>query len=90
MKVSELEYRRVTLEEAGAAAKEIIARVENAQSIDDVLAARIDYLKLMTEFSTANSLAYMRYTINTAGREHLVVVEHERVDAEAPDRKSVV
>lgn len=66
MKVSELEYRRVTLEEAGAAAKEIIARVENAQSIDDVLAARIDYLKLMTEFSTANSLAYMRYTINTA------------------------
>lgn len=66
MKVSELEYRRVTVEEVGAAAKEIIAQVQNAQRADDALAARERYLKLMTEFSTANSLAYMRYTINTA------------------------
>lgn len=66
MKVSELEYRRVTVEEVGAAAKEILAQVQNAQRIDAVLAARDRYLKLMTEFSTANSLAYMRYTINTA------------------------
>ena len=66
MKVSELEYRRVTAEEIGAAAKEIITQVRNAQSVDAVLAAREAYLKLMTEFSTANSLAYMRYTINTA------------------------
>lgn len=66
MKVSELEYRRVTVEEVGAAAKEIIAQVQNAQRVDGVLAARERYLKLMTEFSTANSLAYMRYTINTA------------------------
>ena len=40
MKVSELEYRRVTAEEIGAAAKEIITQVRNAQSIDAVFAAR--------------------------------------------------
>ena len=66
MKVSELPYRRATLEEARSGMEEIISRVKNAGSVQDVLDAREDYLKLMVELSTARALASMRYTINTA------------------------
>ena len=65
MKVPELPYRRVTLEEVAAVMEDVIPRIQNATSIEEILKAREDYLKINLEFSTNASLASMRYTINT-------------------------
>jgi M3 family oligoendopeptidase len=65
MKVNELPYRRVTLEEVKAGAEEVLAMIQNATCADDVLAAREKYNKLSKDYATAGSLAYMRYSINT-------------------------
>ena len=82
MKVSELPYRRVTLEEVSAAMDDIIARIKNASSADEILAAREDYLKIYLEYSTNYSLAYMRYTINTA--DEFYVAENDYYDEVGP------
>lgn len=82
MKVSELPYRRVTLEEVSAAMDDIIARIKNASNADEILAAREDYLKIYLEYSTNYSLAYMRYTINTA--DEFYVAENDYYDEVGP------
>ncbi len=66
MKVSELPYRRMTIEEYEAAAKKNIADVRSAASVEEILRARDEQNRLSRHFSTVASLAYMRYTINTA------------------------
>lgn len=71
MKVSELPYRRVTLEEVESIMKEVIAKIKNASSADEVLAAREEYLKLYEDLFTNNSLSHMRYTINTVDEFYL-------------------
>ena len=65
MKVSELPYRRVTREEMAKGLQRVIERIKAAQSVEEILAARAEYLSLTTEYATAQSLSYMRYTINT-------------------------
>ena len=50
MKVSELPYRRVTIEEVTAVMEDVIARIKNAGSADEILAAREDEQKLMLEY----------------------------------------
>ena len=65
MKVSELEYRRVTIEEMKTAVDAIVSQIENANSVEDVLDARKAYNDLMVEYGTMTALSYMRYTINT-------------------------
>ena len=65
MKVSELPYSRVTLEEVTSVMEDVIARVKNAQNADEIMAAHEDYLPLMIKFQTNTALSYMRYTINT-------------------------
>lgn len=71
MKVSELKYERVTLEAVSEKAQEIILKVKNARSVNDVLEARKEFVALSKEFETAYSLSYMRYTINTADEFYL-------------------
>ena len=65
MKVSKLPYRRVTIEEVNSVMEDVIARIRNAASADEILAAREDEQKLMLEYQTNTALAYMRYSINT-------------------------
>ncbi len=65
MKVSELPYRRVTLEEVSALMEDVIARIRNAQSAGEILKAREDYLKAWLEYTTNYNLAYTRYSLNT-------------------------
>jgi M3 family oligoendopeptidase len=83
MKVSQLPYRRVTAEEFTAAADEAVGRVKNAKCAQDVLAAREDYLKMLSEFQTAEALSYMRYSINTADEFYLA--EKDYYDAAGPE-----
>jgi len=66
MKVNELPYNRIALETVHPALEAVIAKIKSAQSVDEVLAAREDYLKIMTDYTTGTALAYMRYSINTA------------------------
>ena len=82
MKVSQFPYRRVTLEEAKAVLEDVISRIENAKSVQEVLDARQDYLKLYVELDTSRSLAYMRYSINTADAYY--VAENDYYDEVNP------
>ena len=82
MKVCDLPYRRVTLEEVSAVMEDVIPRIKNAKSVEEILAAREDYLKTVLEFSTNASLASMRYTINTV--DEFYVAENEYYDEIGP------
>lgn len=65
MKVCDLPYQRVTIEYLTENVQQIVAQIEQAQCVEDVLAARKKYINLSKEYSTASALSYMRYTINT-------------------------
>ena len=82
MKVSELPYRRVTLEEVKAVMEDVIPRVRSANSVEEILAAREDYLKANLEYYTNTALAYMRYSINTA--DEFYVAENDYYDEIGP------
>ena len=82
MKVSELPYRRVTIEEVTAVMEDVIARIRNATSADEILAAREEEQKLMLEYQTNTALAYMRYSINTV--DEFYVAENEYYDEIGP------
>jgi oligoendopeptidase F len=82
MKVSELPYRRVTIEEVTSVMEEVIARIRNAASADEILAAREEEQKLMLEYQTNTALAYMRYSINTV--DEFYVAENEYYDEIGP------
>ena len=82
MKVSELPYRRVTIEEIAAVAEDVIPRIRNAKSVEEILKAREDYLKMVLEYSTNAALASMRYTINTV--DEFYVAENDYYDEIGP------
>ena len=65
MKVSQLPYSRVTVEEVTSVMEDMIARVRNAQNADEILAVHEEYRKLLLKFQTNTALSYMRYSINT-------------------------
>ena len=71
MKVSDIQYKRCTIEDFSAKAARILHVVKTAESVSQVLEARNEYVELIIEFTTASSLSYMRYTINTDGPEML-------------------
>ena len=87
MKVSELKYERVTIEQFRRVMDSVVSRIKNAGSPDEVLAAREDYLKIMTDFSTASSLSYMRYSINTA--DEFYSAEKDYYDEVSPVADSI-
>ena len=71
MKVSELNYERLTLETFAEEIQAIIAQVKNAASADEVMAARNRCNDLYIRLETAQALSYMRYSINTADEFYL-------------------
>ena len=82
MKVSELPYKRVTLEEVQAVMEDVIRRTREAKSVDEILAAREPYLSMYEKYSTAGSLSYMRYSINTV--DEFYVAEKDYYDEIGP------
>jgi len=76
MKVSELKYERVSLESVQGELENLLSQIKNAKSADEVLKARERLLEIKKEFDTANSLAYMRYTLNTVDEFYLKEVEY--------------
>ncbi|MGM9578356.1 MAG: M3 family oligoendopeptidase [Evtepia sp.] len=71
MKVSELKYERLSIEEFAAEIQKIIAQVKNASSAQEVLDARNRCNDLYIRLETAQALSYMRYSINTADEFYL-------------------
>ena len=65
MKVSEMPYQRITVEEFKAQAEKIIAKIKAAKSAEDLKVARDEYNKISEEIDTAASLANCRFTLNT-------------------------
>ena len=104
MKVSELEYKRLSLEEFAAEIQEIIAQVKGAASAQEVMAARNRCNDLYIRLETAQALSYMRYSINTADEFYLAekdyydeigpqaqnyLLEYTRAMLETPFRKEL-
>ena len=87
MKVTELPYSRVTVEQAREIIPDVIARIKNAASADEVLKAREDYLRFLLEYATNASLAYMRYSINTA--DEFYIAEQDYYDEIGPEVNSM-
>ena len=65
MKVSEMPYKRITVEEFKEQAEKIIAKIKAAKSAEDLKAARDEYNKISEDVDTAASLANCRFTLNT-------------------------
>ena len=65
MKVSEMPYKRITVEELKEQAEKIIAKIKAAKSAEDLKAARDEFNKISEEAETACSLANCRFTLNT-------------------------
>ncbi|MCF0123637.1 MAG: M3 family oligoendopeptidase [Ruminiclostridium sp.] len=86
MKVSELEYKRITLEEFSQEIRAIIAQVKDAASAAEVMAARERCNTLYIRLETAQALSYMRYSINTADEFYLA--EKDYYDEMGPQAQS--
>ncbi len=65
MKVSEIPYRRYPIEEAKAALEACTQKVKKANSEQEVLEARSEYLTVLKHFVTASALAEKGFTLNT-------------------------
>ncbi len=76
MKVSELPYRRVTLEEIKNVMEDVIARTRSAKSVEEVLEARGPFLDIYCEFKTSAALANMRYTINIVDEFYMAEMDY--------------
>ncbi len=87
MKVSELPYERVTIEELQEKIPQIVAKIRGAKTAEEVLAARSEYKALVWRFYTNASLASMRYTINTV--DEFYVAENEYYDEIGPQAQAL-
>lgn len=88
MKVSELKYQRLSIEEFTAEIKDIIHQVKHAASAQEVLEAREKYNALSIRLETAQALSYMRYSINTADEFYLA--EKDYYDETGPQAQSLM
>ena len=66
MKVSQIPYKRYTIEEGRAQFELFRTAAKNAKSGDGLINAREYAMKMMKDYSTAASLANCRFTLNTA------------------------
>lgn len=82
MKVSEIPYKRYTIEEAQKAFSRFRSAVEAAKNADEVIEARKLMLDILCEYSTAASLANCRFTLNT--RDPFYQAEMEYYDEKGP------
>ena len=65
MKVSEIVYKRYTIEEGKAAFEAFKVAVGEAKCADDVIAAREGFMEAMKLYSEAASLSHCRFTLDT-------------------------
>jgi len=66
MKVSEIRYERIGIDEICDSMERITAKVKEAAAPGVIIGAREEYVALLKRFLTASQLSYARYTQNTA------------------------
>lgn len=65
MKVSEIPYKRYTVEEAEKGFAAVNDKLDHAASVQDVLDAHAQAMDILTEYNTAAALSNCRFTLNT-------------------------
>ena len=83
MKVKDMPYEHLTIEEIREELQAILAEIQNAKCHNCVLRARERMLKLLLRYSSNASLCYIRYSCNTA--DEYYVKEHEYFDEIGPE-----
>ena len=78
MKVKDMPYEHLTIEEIREELQAVLAEIQNAKCHNCVLRARERMLKLLLRYSSNASLCYIRYSCNTA--DEYYVKEHEYFD----------
>jgi oligoendopeptidase, M3 family len=76
MKVQDMPYEHIPLEEMQTELRAVIDGVKAAGSVDEILALRDRYLKLMTRYGTASNLCYIRYSCNTADEYYVKEMDY--------------
>lgn len=87
MKVSQLPYERVLVEEVSQAYERETQNVKNARSAEEVLAARKRLMQETVKLNTADALAYMRWSCNT--RDAFYKAEKEYYENALPSLSGV-
>ncbi len=82
MKFSEMPYVRPDVDAVCAAYGSIAEQVKNAASAEEVFAAIAEYNDLSMEFSTMESLCYIRHTVNTT--DPFYAAEMDYLDEKGP------
>ena len=82
MKVSEMPYQRITVEEVKEQAEKIIEKIKAAKSVEDLKNSRDEFNKMNEEVDTAASLANCRFTLNT--RDEFYNAEMDYYDSAMP------
>ena len=88
MKVKDMPYEHLTIEEIRQEARAIIDEVKNAKCHNCVLRARDRMHKLMVRYQSNASLCYIRYSCNTA--DEYYVKEHEYFDEIGPEMQALL
>src|SRR5699024_2389170 len=79
---SEFSYKRIDLEEVKKKIREITEEVKQASSAEEQAAAIYRMNEVEKEISTADSLVYIRYTVNT--KDEFYAKEREYNDRISP------
>ena len=82
MKVRDIPYVRYDVLDLKKAYEDCIKAIKNASSAEEVLKVRKNFLKTSEEFSTASSLAYVRWSCNT--KDEFYKAEKEYYEQNAP------
>lgn len=82
MTVKELVYKRFTLERAEKAFASFKKATDSAKSADEIIKAREAFMEEMKDYSTAGSLANMRFTLDS--RDEFYKKEREFYDEISP------
>ncbi len=87
MKFSEMPYKRVTYEEIEIKAKELLDKINNAADVKQALDTFYEYNRFTDKISTAISLSYIKFTLNT--EDEFFVSEKEYYDEVMPKIQDV-
>lgn len=83
MKISEMPYKHIPVEEFSASVKEIIEKIKSAGSADEILDLREKLNKILCKYQTNEALSYIRYSCNTA--DEFYVKENDYFDETGPE-----
>jgi len=82
MKFSEMEYKRVTVEEAREACEAVIKNLDAAKSADEAKKVVFDLFEFSKKLGTSSSICYTRHTIDTT--DEFYTAEQDYYDENMP------